>query len=530
MTPRPAPEPLALRHGRPLGRFLQRVPPLPVSDRLVLVEAARRLLEGYYVHLALKRSMYAVDPVQALRLLEQRVPAISDAAFHAELLSIFTGLRDLHTQYQLPTPYAGHVATLGFLVERYQATPRSAPRYVISKLHPSLRSGSFAEGVELVAWNGVPIGRAVERNAERASGSNPDARLARGLERFTLRPLRSTLAPDEEFVLITYRSPGGATHEARVAWRVLTAQQTRPGKRPARGDAVGSALETHGIDAGAEAARSIKRRLFAPPSSAGGPFKEVMRAERLTTAAGPVGYLRLYSFNVAGVRAFLNHAASVLAGLPQRGLIVDIRANPGGHIPAAEALLQLLTDRPVRPVVFSLATTPSVLSLCRENAALRAWAASVESSVATGEVYSQAFSFGDPGLLAEARPPYPGRVVLVTDALTYSAADIFAAGFQDNRIGPVLGCDRHTGAGGANVWTYDLLQLWNPDQLEALPRRASFRVALRRATRTGETTVGVPLEDLGVTPDALHHPTLRDLTGRNDDLLARAARLVTRRR
>ena len=37
----------------------------------------------------------------------------------------------------------------------------------------------------------------------------------------------------------------------------------------------------------------------------------------------------------------------------------------------------------------------------------------------------------------------------------------------------------------------------------------------------------MPLEDLGVTPDALHHPTLRDLTRHNDDLVARAARLIT---
>jgi C-terminal processing protease CtpA/Prc len=44
-------------------------------------------------------------------------------------------------------------------------------------------------------------------------------------------------------------------------------------------------------------------------------------------------------------------------------------------------------------------------------------------------------------------------VVLVVDALTYSAADIFAAGFQDNELGPILGTSATTRAGGANVWT-----------------------------------------------------------------------------
>ena len=62
---------------------------------------------------------------------------MTDTAFHAELISIFTILRDLHTQYHLPDPYRGRVAALGFLVERYYPTQRAAPRYVISKPHPS---------------------------------------------------------------------------------------------------------------------------------------------------------------------------------------------------------------------------------------------------------------------------------------------------------------------------------------------------------------------------------------------------------
>ncbi len=41
--------------------------------------------------------------------------------------------------------------------------------------------------------------------------------------------------------------------------------------------------------------------------------------------------------------------------------------------------------------------------------------------------------------------------------LCYSTTDIFAAGFQDNEIGKVLGVDESTGAGGANVWEYPLI-------------------------------------------------------------------------
>lgn len=122
-------------------------------------------------------------------------------------------------------------------------------------------------------------------------------------------------------------------------------------------------------------------------------------------------------------------------------------------------------------------------------------------------------------------PRYTGPKVLITDALSYSAADIFAAGFQDNGLGPVLGTARRTGAGGANVWTHELLRVWLPELLGELPRGAGFRVALRRATRA-RGNVDVPLEDLGVQADELHQLTERDVTGRNQDLLATAAALL----
>ena len=65
--------------------------------------------------------------------------------------------------------------------------------------------------------------------------------------------------------------------------------------------------------------------------------------------------------------------------------------------------------------------------------------------------------------------------MLITDALCYSAADIFAAGFQDNGLGAIVGTDAHTGAGGANVWTHDLLRMWLPTTTSAVARPATFR-------------------------------------------------------
>jgi hypothetical protein len=117
-------------------------------------------------------------------------------------------------------------------------------------------------------------------------------------------------------------------------------------------------------------------------------------------------------------------------------------------------------------------------------------------------------------------------VILIIDALCYSTTDIFAAGFQDHKVGKILGVHQHTGAGGANVWDYGLLGQVLPARFTALPQGATFRVALRRSTRVGQNA-GVPVEDLGVQPDELHLLTRRDLLEGSVDLIQKAADMLT---
>ncbi|MFC5665383.1 S41 family peptidase [Kitasatospora misakiensis] len=524
MSPRATRPQRALPDSTGLDAFLAgaAADPLPLADRYRLVAAARLLVEELYVHLPLKRARYATDPVQRLRLLERRVPALSELQFHAELATVFRDLRDLHTVYQLPDPYRGRVAVLGLLVERYHDAD-GTPHYPVSRIEPSLRHGDFDVGVELELWNGVPIERAVERGAAAQVGCSPDARLARGLESLTLRPLRTSPPPDERWVLLSYRTPDGRHRETRVPWRVRAAGRHRGQDQ----DPVPT-LGTHlGIDAGNEATRQAKRSLFAPAParrSAARTPRDVL-AHRTVRGRRPYGYLRVYSFNVASARRFAEEVAAITAKAPPDGLVVDVRGNPGGNILAAEAALRVLSEHPVDPVRFSLPTTRAALALVRADPALRPWTGSIRDAVETGETYSRALPLTDPEAVADGLPHYPGPKVLIVDALTYSAADIFAAGFADNGLGPVLGTAATTGAGGANVWTYELLSMWLPELLGGLPRGAGFRVALRRATRGGRSS-GLPLEDFGVAADQLHRPTRRDVLGRNQDLLAAASALL----
>jgi hypothetical protein len=76
--------------------------------------------------------MYGSDPSQLLRLLQRRLPQLTDRQFHAELLRIFVDLRDLHTNYILPGPYQGPFAFLGILLEQYWQDGR--PHWMVSKV------------------------------------------------------------------------------------------------------------------------------------------------------------------------------------------------------------------------------------------------------------------------------------------------------------------------------------------------------------------------------------------------------------
>jgi C-terminal processing protease CtpA/Prc len=259
---------------------------------------------------------------------------------------------------------------------------------------------------------------------------------------------------------------------------------------------------------------------------------DVLAARELrVSGAGRIGYLRVWSFDVDDDEAFVEEVARLLDLLPKNRLIVDLRSNPGGLIWAAERMLQLFTSRRITPIRFSLVAT----AVTREMAAspfnqmeLGAWSPSLDMALLTGDAYAQPLPLTDPSWFEGIPQHYPdGKVVCVVDANTYSSGDIFAAGFVDHKIGPLVSVGEATGAGGANVWTdVDLRQALEATQYKLLPLPDGVRytVAIRRAIRNGDAD-GVPIEDLGV-PGIPYAFTRDDLLYDNRDLIAFCARQI----
>jgi C-terminal processing protease CtpA/Prc len=545
----------------PLHEFIKTAGTLTYAERVLIVEQAMLMLEGNYVHLPLKSAMHAVNPVQRLRLLRARLLRQTaetmdpERVFHQEMSGIFHSVRDQHTNYLLPAPFAGMIAYLPFQVERY--TDGDVDKYIVTRLAQGMSAPPFGVGVEITHWNGMPSKRAVAVNADRFAGSNTAARLARGVDSLTIRSLRMHLPPDEEWVTVSYLDAGGVRRELREPWLVAPNAPTLTDT-----ESISTAAASMGLDLHADETGRARALLYAPaaieqtygnmaielsaePAAEGADVPSTMplvfRARSVATASGTYGHLRIFTFSVQDPAAFVAEFVRLVELLPQEGLILDVRGNGGGHIFASEFTLQTMTPRRITPEPVQFICTPLNLEICRRHKDnpthqidLASWFPSMDQAVETGSIYSSAFPITPEDGANAIGQRYFGPVVLITDARCYSATDIFAAGFQDHGIGPVLGVDDNTGAGGANVWTHGLLKALRdlpPDAMtpyQPLPKQADMRVAIRRTRRVGKLA-GTPVEDLGIRSDIRHKMTRRDVLENNIDLLDEAGALLAGR-
>lgn len=544
-----------------LPTFLRSVGDLSLRDRRLLVDQAKLLLEENYVHLPLKEAMHGINPVQRCRLLQHKLSLQSaetmdsEFAFHRELLEIFNSARDLHTNYLLPEPFSQVAAFLPFDIE--ECFIAGKPHYFATHFMEGFTHDHFKPGAEIILWNGMPMERAIEVSAAQHAGSNEPARWVRGIEGLTKRALRASLPPNALWALLNYKDTEGKERELKQGWLVTPLPQAKGDAEPAEGD-MSVFASAQGVDIEQDILRRLKQMLYAPQTmeakkrrtrssstadddiiEIAPPLRSVLRAKRIKTASGEFGYIRIYTFSVKTPMAFVAEFVRILKLLPQEGLVLDVRGNGGGHIWASEGLLQLLTPSNIQPEPVQFINSALNLKICERHEDnpvgidLGDWVSSMQQSVKTGSIYSASYSITPADFANSLGQQYSGGVVLITDARCYSATDIFAAGFQDHNIGPILGVDGNTGAGGANVWTHNLLKLLleNPPPADkqspykTLPKGAGLRVSIRRTLRVGELS-GTPLEDLGVVPDERYYMTKDDLFKGNKDLLNVAGKML----
>ena len=546
----------AVRHRR--GRALQDVlTPAPdgtpwkpvtlsVTQRHDLIDVWLAMFTDVYVHYTQKRALYGFDPIRALQALRRQIPYLDSPEFLRELTLLINHLRDQHTQLYVSAANANltpYVAALPFLAE--VSGPYQEPSYLVTKVTDELADSDFQPNARLTTWNGVPFARTVDLYAQTLTGGRPDARRARALETLTQRPLQYLPPPDELWVDIGYRNNDDPAEQPdrsiRFTWRAI-----QPDKAITADDLL--MLRTRrAIDETSEAARRARKLLFAtelweqdntinsPAAKATGwiptTFSDAISARRINTNHGTFGYLRLWTFDVDNSNRYVQAVEDILRKLPRKGLIIDLRSNPGGVIDAAEKLLQLFVPTAITPARFALRATPAMVEITEADgngADLADWANSTRLAHELGEEFSQHLPISNPDSFHDHPPAYKGPVVAIVNANTFSCGDLFAAGIADHGIGRIVSIGEATGAGGANVWTSnDLEYAYHAARcpLPPIPPGISFTVSVRRMTRSG-ASAGLAVEDIGVSGDERYDMTQNDLTSGNTDLTDFCARLL----
>ena len=144
-------------------------------------------------------------------------------------------------------------------------------------------------GVEVLYWNGVPIKRAIERNGENQAGSNPGA-LRAGLDNLTIRPLVTSLPPDEEWLDITYQTPAGEILTVKLEWLVYNSDEQPPPARTTK-------KKRAAIDIKKTKINQLKKKFFTPQEvSVHQRFEDNFYAEVRKIGGRDFGHIRLFSF------------------------------------------------------------------------------------------------------------------------------------------------------------------------------------------------------------------------------------------
>jgi len=579
----------------------------PPDERRRIVEQIRLVLRDFFVHLGMKKSQFGFDPVRALDRLEPMLDQLSDEEFHQSVIQVITRARDRHLVYYGRTPN-GVSAVLPFDIERCWINDEET--YVVTKIEEGFTPQDLAIGAIITHWNGTPILRQVRINANLFDAGNEPALLARAVEFLTRRPLNRFSWPSESWVRLNFVCDG-AEHEEQFDWTGFDV-----GSVPIN-PAIGQNVIGFGGDLEMSQQQQTKRVLFAAgtfdedtsePSGCGSDGTPVILGTKanfqygtVTTSHGTYGLIRLHDFRANAVNDIVNDFLEVVQQLPSTGLIIDIRGNSGGYIAAGERLLQLFTPKPITPTRFQFRVSAGTRRMIQASNSFSQWQTSIMEAHQTGENFTQGYPIeGVDADFNQIGQKYFGPVVVVSDGLALSTADMFTAGFIDHDIGRVICIDKNMAAAGGNNWNFNVLRLFVPEfaidrgfaaefeagnitdeikrefnqngtslsvdaqvgatetefegrvwaifdgtlihqvreipwmsndlkvypnssksGLQSIPDDLYFGFTVRRCVRTG-LNEGRLLEDLGIRPDVVYKPTLRDVLGKNQDLYNRA--------
>ncbi len=516
---------------RPLADARSDLKPKAYSadERELVAKQALMMMKDLYVHRELKIKDFGAgaDPVPRLEDMVKRAGSMNDDDFHAAMQKIFLDVHDHHTNYIAPMPlrcsYA--LAPLAF-TDVYdngnlKVIVKNRTRLLKDK---TPETESVKTGDELVAMNGVPVSKLIEDGKKTSGGANDDAMTVGAVRNLSLLSLAQNTIPSQDDITYTLKHDG--------------AEYTVKSKYFAAVNIPGCADEA---DAEAQGLSSVKREMLRAENPNVRVYKDFVAPEKaapfaneetlpvgqfytIDTPAGKIAKFDLETFMPDGDASADSVIHQVRLQLEKSqpnaaALIIDMRGNGGGLILLAEGLTQLFTPNSIdtMPVRF----LPNQLNLDtflkanqgKENG----WSQDAKEGMAAQSRYTKPRNITSKDAANRYGQVWFKPVVVLTDANCYSACDLFAAAMQDHAAATVIGTHSTTGAGGANVMSYDIFrQIFDQNEGEnpfvKLPGKQSMRVSWRQTIRVGKNK-GELIENAGVKSDVTVRYVTEDVVG-----------------
>ncbi|KAJ8327273.1 hypothetical protein O5D80_004677 [Batrachochytrium dendrobatidis] len=573
-----------IKEHRDAGRFVF----MPYTDEqrnvvLTNVENGLKLWPNY--ESKIKHYGERADPFPIIKKLRAKLDAsnLTDTEMQIELLNAFILARDYHTHFEPSGPYSCFSATTGlsFRFIEGDADMVKKPTVVFEKHvdNKSLRAffgkdyDQIKVGDELLLVDGMPFVDYRNLNQDKTGGANDYGGQHGALGYMTSRFGIYTPLPETDTIKYQFKSKDtGKVYDIEAPWVVyfdsscwnITSQlyakisgKTLPGTpQPADTNSI--------IDAGVDASNTgakpqletqkevktpsmvsqyhykkqkIDQILLEQPSKNSG--LEYQNAGVSTISWGiwkpeskNLGIIRLDDFmptnlktgapaNMEAVREIHRLLSTVLKNT--NSVLIDLRANGGGNGNFANSIPQLFKPdfqpMTMRYLMSSVAYNTLVNGTQSFDTSGPAWYKTPPGSKYSIDYVDTPFDRANMYGQAYLKP-----VGIFTDAVCYSACDLFSASFQSSETGHVFGEDGTTGGGGADMLSLDSQLLFlNRVDFKPMPYYKELTDEAAGRSYANILTVGVGqivrngkqkgqlVEDIGAITEYIVRPRLTDI-------------------
>ncbi|KZN33188.1 S41 family peptidase [Pseudoalteromonas luteoviolacea] len=510
------------------------------QEKLTVVNQAKQLLEGLYVHRYAKDIYYGisptghVNPVDAINEVIADLDSLNSQQLNERLTKIFKAQRDLHLVYVHPVPVRNFASILPFEFDKTAdvlGNPEVRVSNLLEGLIPYVGGVRLPEvGDKVVSYNGVSIYDVVQQNLNTGFGANPDAGFVRALEAITYKGHAISLVPEENEVTIEFVSHAtGETYTTVVPWVArLPRTSAASGNAQALTESVSDSTNLE-----AQMFADVKAELGEDNAS---PFTTTPTADSEISWAirnvdgQNVGYIQLDSFSPSTTK---EDAVWIVSSLMQNelantdALVFDVRNNPGGNIIYADELVQLFSAEQTRPTELRFINSDinhhlmneTIFSTIGEN-----WVNVLADVAGTNAQYTATSTYVTKAQNNNFGQSYYKPVGVWSNAKTYSSGDVFTCAVQDNGAAKVYGENLRTGAGGANVLRHSVFARYaGAPKFEFLPYNQEMTVSWRQMVRHSHNQNAL-IEDYGCVASQVVPRTLNsilDSDAENFDTIAR---------